>query len=235
MSVSQPNILENPSANPSSGPQGLRQLTVWDLPTRIFHWSFAFMVVFAFATHEAEGAFLWLHVYSGTLLIGFVAFRLVYGVIGSRYALFADFVRNPTEVAQYSAQLFSFRAPYVAGHNPLGGWMVVVMLAVVALTSLTGMTISEDGYVGPLAHLAVGEMDDLHEGLGGFVMALAVAHVVGVLAHLVLSRENLPRAMITGIKLAPAGTVYQSIRPLNAVRPIIALGVGIATLWLFLA
>ncbi|MCK5445670.1 MAG: cytochrome b/b6 domain-containing protein [Rhodospirillaceae bacterium] len=221
-----PSIVQNPNAP--------RRLTVWDLPTRIFHWSFAFMVIFAFATHEADGAFLWLHVYSGTLLIGFVAFRLVWGVIGSRYVLFADFVRNPTEVAEYAARLFTFRAPYVAGHNPLGGWMVIVMLGVVALTSLTGMTITEDGYVGPLAHLAFGEMDDLHEGLGGFIMVLAAAHVVGVLAHLVLTRENLPRAMITGIKHAPAGTVFESIRPLTVVRPIIAVGAGIAALWLFL-
>ncbi len=221
-----PSIVQNPNAP--------RRLTVWDLPTRIFHWSFAFMVIFAFATHEADGAFLWLHVYSGTLLIGFVAFRLVWGVIGSRYVLFADFVRNPTEVAEYAARLFTFRAPYVAGHNPLGGWMVIVMLGVVALTSLTGMTITEDGYVGPLAHLAFGEMDDLHEGLGGFIMVLAAAHVVGVLAHLVLTRENLPRAMITGIKHAPAGTAFESIRPLTVVRPIIAVGAGIAALWLFL-
>lgn len=221
-----PSIVQNPNAP--------RRLTVWDLPTRIFHWSFAFMVIFAFATHEADGAFLWLHVYSGTLLIGFVAFRLVWGVIGSRYVLFADFVRNPTEVAEYAARLFTFRAPYVAGHNPLGGWMVIVMLGVVALTSLTGMTITEDGYVGPLAHLAFGEMDDLHEGLGGFIMVLAAAHVVGVLAHLVLTRENLPRAMITGIKQAPAGTAFESIRPLTVVRPIIAVGAGIAALWLFL-
>jgi cytochrome b len=209
-----------------------RTITVWDLATRIFHWSFAAVVVIAFATQEAEGSVLWIHATTGTALIGFVVFRLVWGIIGSRYVLFADFVRGPAEVKQYTTRLFSFRAPYVAGHNPLGGWMVLALLAVVTLASLSGMTLSEDGYVGPLAHL--GSVGHLHEALGSFVMVLVGAHVVGVLAHLVLSRENLVRARVSGVKHPPAGAIADSIRSVGVVRPIIAALLGVAAIWLFL-
>lgn len=221
---------------PSERPQGGTQeqssksgtVKVWDFPTRAFHWSFAVMVVLAFVSSEADGAAFWIHVYSGTMLLGFVAFRAVWGVIGSRYAQFGDFVHGPGVVGDYATKLMTFRPPHSTGHNPLGGWMVIALLAIVTLATLTGMMSREDGYVGPLSHIGGGMFGEAHEGLGSFVMVLVGVHVLGVVAHGVVSRENLVRAMITGEKHVPAGAKAASIKPVGFVRPIIALVIAMA-------
>ena len=211
-----------------------RTVTVWDFPTRIFHWSFAVAVTIAFVSSEADGAAFWIHVYSGTLLLGFVVFRAIWGVIGSRYAQFGDFVHGPEKVTEYTKELMAFRPPYSVGHNPLGGWMVMALLGVVLAAVLTGMMTSEDGYVGPLAHIAGGIFGEVHEGVGSFVMVLVGGHVLGVVVHGLISRENLPRAMVTGLKHVPAGIKAIGIKPVGMVRPIIALVIAMAVVLYFM-
>lgn len=211
-----------------------RTVKVWDFPTRAFHWTFAVVVLVAFVSSEADGAAFWIHVYSGTLLIGFIAFRAVWGVIGSRYAQFGDFVHGPSVVGDYTKKLMAFRPPYSVGHNPLGGWMVMAMLAVVLLAVLTGMMSREDGYVGPLSHIGGGAFGEAHEGLGSFIMVLVGVHVLGVVLHGLVSRENLPRAMITGLKHVPQGIKAQAIKPVGLVRPIVALAIGMAVVVYFM-
>jgi len=211
-----------------------RVVKVWDFPTRIFHWALVFVVALAWVSSEADGGAFWIHVYSGTLLIGFVAFRAVWGMIGSRHAQFGDFVHGPQEVADYGARLMSFRPPYSLGHNPLGGWMVIALIAVILLSVLTGLMSSEDGYVGPLAHIGGGFLGEAHEGFANFLLVLIFAHVVGVFAHGIISRENLPRAMITGDKHVPAGEPGEDIKPVGMVRPLIALAIAMAVVLYFM-
>lgn len=211
-----------------------RTVTVWDFPTRIFHWAFAVAVVIAFVSSEADGAAFWIHVYSGTILIGFVVFRAIWGVIGSRYAQFGDFVHGPQAVSDYTQRLITFRPPHSVGHNPLGGWMVMALLAVVLFAVLTGMMSREDGYVGPLSHIGGGAFGEVHEGLGSFVMVLVGAHVLGVVVHGLISRENLVRSMITGFKQVPAGVKAVSIKPVGMVRPLIALAMAMAVVLYFM-
>ena len=210
-----------------------REVRVWDMPTRVFHWALVLMVAIAWISAEADGSAFVIHVYSGTMIVGFVVFRLVWGIIGSRHALFADFVFSWKTVKDYGVRLISFRPPHSVGHNPLGGWMVVALLAVLMLAVLTGMMSSEDGYRGPLSHLAFGGMDDIHEGLANFLGLLIFVHIIGVFAHGVVTRENLPRAMITGIKKLPASIAASDIRAVGVIRPIIAVLIGFAAVWLF--
>jgi len=226
-----PTITKAPNAEAGSK---ARTVTVWDFPTRIFHWTFAVAVVIAFASSEADGAAFWIHVYSGTLLLGFIVFRAIWGVIGSRYAQFGDFVHGPATVSDYATRLMTFRPPYSVGHNPLGGWMVMALLGVVLLAVLSGMMTSEDGYVGPLAHIGGGVFGEAHEGLGSFVMVLVGAHVLGVVVHGLISRENLVRTMITGFKHVPAGVKAISIKPVGIVRPVIALAMAMAVVLYFM-
>lgn len=206
---------------------------VWDFQTRIFHWSFAALVILAFVTSEGD-AVLSLHIFLGTVLVGFIVFRVLWGVIGSRHAQFGDFVHGPATVSDYAKRLLAFRPPYSVGHNPLGGWMVLALLGVVLVASLTGMMVVEDGYVGPLSGFAGGIFGHLHEGLGSFVMVLVGVHVAGVLAHMVISRENLIRSMFTGLKHPPQGEPVQNIRPVGFVRPLIALAFAMVTVVYFL-
>ena len=223
----------NKASNSDSDHQA-RTVSVWDLPTRVFHWSFAAAVLIAYVSSEADGGAFWIHVYSGTALIGFVVFRAIWGVIGSRYAQFGDFVQGPATVSEYSKRLMAFRPPYSVGHNPLGGWMVMALLAIVLLAVLTGLMTREDGYVGPLSHIAGGLFGEAHEGFGSFVMVLVGAHVLGVVGHGLISRENLVRSMITGIKTLPAGVEAVGIRPVGVVRPVIALAIAMAVVLYFM-
>ncbi|HEY9080375.1 cytochrome b/b6 domain-containing protein [Magnetovibrio sp.] len=211
-----------------------RTVKVWDIPTRIFHWSLVFVVAVAWVSSEADGGAFWIHVYAGTLLLGFVAFRAVWGMIGSRHAQFGDFVHGPEEVTSYTTRLMAFRPPYSLGHNPLGGWMIVAMIAVILLAVLTGMMSSEDGYVGPLAHIGGGLLGEAHEGFANFLLILIFVHVVGVFAHGALTRENLPRAMITGDKHVPSGVPGEDIKPVGMVRPLIALAIAVVVVLYFM-
>lgn len=226
-----------PEVSTRSNPVGddqVRQVSVWDFPTRIFHWSFAAIVIIAYVSSEADDGAFWIHIYSGTLLIGFVVFRMIWGIIGSRHALFSDFVRGPATVSEYGRRLLSFRPAHSVGHNPLGGWMVVALLTVVLLASLTGLMTREDDYVGPLSHIAGGLFGEAHEGLGSFVLVLVGVHVLGVIAHGLISRENLVRAMITGLKTVPAGVKAVSVDPVGIVRPVIALAIAVAIVLYFM-
>lgn len=228
------NKISSPASGSSPGLEHqARTISVWDFPTRVFHWSFAAVVIIAFASSEADGGAFWIHVYSGTLLLGFIVFRAIWGVIGSRYAQFGDFVHGPATVSDYTQRLMTFRPPRSVGHNPLGGWMVMALLGVVLLAVLTGMMSREDGYVGPLSHIGGGLFGEAHEGLGSFVMVLVGAHVLGVVAHGLISRENLVRAMITGFKTVPAGEKALSIKPVGIVRPVIALAMAMAVVLYF--
>ncbi len=206
-----------------------RTLKVWDLPTRIFHWALALVVAVAWLTGEGDGFLFLVHRTLGVVLLGFIAFRLVWGVIGSRYALFNDFVYGFAVVKDYTRRLLCLRPPYSIGHNPLGGWMVIALMTSIVLASLSGLALQEDGYSGPLSTLFGhgGLADDVHGAFANLVIVLALAHVGGVLAHGIVSRENLPRAMITGEKAVPRDEGGEDIRPVGFVRPLTALAIGV--------
>ncbi|MBL4692195.1 MAG: cytochrome b/b6 domain-containing protein [Magnetovibrio sp.] len=214
--------------------QGGQTVRVWDFPTRAFHWSLALVVAVVWASSEARGSAFWVHVYAGTSLLGFVAFRAVWGVIGSRYALFGNFVHGPQVVSQYTKDLVAFSPPHSTGHNPLGGWMVLALLGFITLAVLSGLSTHSSGYVGPLAHIWGGIFGKAHEGFANLLLFLIFGHVAGVFVHGFISRENLPRAMLTGDKQIPQGVAAQGIKGVGFVRPIIALAVGLVVVWYFL-
>jgi len=222
------------SNSQTTQPSGPRAVKVWDFPTRVFHWGLAFVVMIAWISSEADGSAFWIHVYAGTLLIGFVAFRAVWGVIGSRYALFGDFVHSPKVVSDYSQLLIALRPPHSTGHNPLGGWMVMALLGCILFAVFSGMMIREDGYVGPLSHIGGGLFGETHEGFANLLIFLIFGHVVGVFVHGFITRENLPRAMITGDKEIPQDVPAEPIKPVGYVRPALALAIAMAVVWYFM-
>lgn len=211
-----------------------RTIKVWDLPTRVFHWSLAALIVIAFISAEAGASVFWIHIYAGTAVLGLVAFRLVWGVMGSRYARFDDFVHGPETVGAYAKKLLQFRPPHHVGHNPLGGWMVVALIGTVMIIALSGLATSEDGYVGPLAFAGGGWIGEAHEALGHVWIPLVALHVLGVVVHGLISRENLVRAMVTGMKHVSGDADDQSVRPIGFVRPLLAIVIGMAVFGYFL-
>jgi len=226
---------DKPSLNGQAASGGGHQtVKVWDFPTRIFHWALVFMVLVVWISSEADGNAFMIHIYSGTLLIGFVAFRTIWGVIGSRYARFGDFVHGLDVVKDYTKRFIAFRPPHSTGHNPLGGWMVIALLVVLLLSVLTGLMSSEDGYVGPLAHIAGGIFGETHEGFANVLLFLIIGHIVGVFVHGFITRENLPRAMITGNKEIDADVKAESIRSTGIIRPTFAVALAGAVVYYFI-
>ncbi len=211
-----------------------RPVKVWDTPTRVFHWGLVVLIAVAWISAEAGQNVFWIHVYSGSAVLGLIAFRLVWGVMGSRYARFDNFVHGPEKVMAYTKKLLTFRPPYHVGHNPLGGWMVVALISAIMVIGLTGLMTTEDGFVGPLAHIGGGWLGEGHEAIGNVLIPLIIAHVAGVLIHGVISHENLPRAMVSGTKNVPADVEAEDIKPIGVWRPVLAVGTGVAVAAYFL-
>jgi len=172
------------------------RILVWDIPTRLFHWLLAGSFVGAFLTAESE-YFRDLHVLFGYTLLGLIGFRLLWGIVGTRYARFTSFALRPTQLTAYLKSLFRRPPQHYIGHNPAGSWVIVGLLVLGLLSGLTGYaTYNELG----------GEwLEELHEGTANAMLALVGVHVLGVLVSSLLHHENLVRAMITGYKLGEPG------------------------------
>ncbi|MBN3560813.1 cytochrome b/b6 domain-containing protein [Aliamphritea spongicola] len=181
------------------------QIKVWDPLVRIFHWS---LVVLFFTAYISEDDLQTVHFYAGYGVAFLITFRLLWGLIGSRYARFSNFVTSYAELKAYLKSLLSLRVKHYTGHNPAGGWMVVLLLVTLTLLSVSGLLLAAAEGEGPLAswyvagHWLMSEsvMEPLHEFAANFMISLIVIHIAGVLFSSVLHKENLIRAMITGNK-----------------------------------
>jgi cytochrome b len=164
---------------------------VWDLPTRTFHWLLALSFAGAYVSAESE-RLRDLHMLLGYGAFGLVGFRLLWGVVGTRYARFTAFPLSPAAVAGYLKSLAKLSPRHYFGHNPAGSWAIVGMLLLVVALGATGWAQAVE--VGPEW------LEDLHEGLANAMLALVLMHVAAVLLSSALHRENLVRAMLTGYK-----------------------------------
>ena len=171
------------------------EVLVWDVPVRVFHWLLVFSVAGAWLSAESE-RWRWWHETLGYTTLGLMAFRLVWGWVGTRHARFADFVRSPAVVWAYVLKMVRLRAPRHVGHNPLGAWAVLVLIALTSLTGVSGWLIANGD--------APGWLEEAHELAANALMATIAVHVLGVLFSGWLHRENLVRAMLTGRKRATA-------------------------------
>ena len=112
------------------------EIKVWDPLLRIFHWSLVLCFTIAFLT---EDDVMWLHEYAGYGVLGLVGFRVVWGIIGPRYARFSDFVYSPATIKQFFLATLKHSAPRYVGHNPAGGLMALILLVMLALTAWSGI------------------------------------------------------------------------------------------------
>ena len=183
----------------------MNKIYVWDLPTRLFHWSLVALLAFQWLSGEFEDELLEYHLLGGYAILALVAFRLLWGFVGSQHARFGNFLRGVEPTLEYARALRANAAPRYLGHNPLGGWMIVALLATLALQGFTGLFASDDVMTsGPLRHLVseqLGEiLTEFHEGSFNVLMTLVVVHVVSILAHRLFKGEDLVRPMLTGYK-----------------------------------
>lgn len=194
------------------------KIRVWDAPVRVFHWLMALCFAGAYITSESETWRL-LHVTLGYTLGGLVAFRLVWGVVGTRYARFGSFVRGPSAVKRYLQSILAKQPEHHLGHNPAGAVAVLLLLGMGAGLVASGYAVYED--------LGAGWLEEVHELLGNGMLVVVIGHLVGVVSASWQHRENLVRAMVTGYK---AGQPEQGIRRTWTVIAV-AMLLAVAAFW----
>jgi cytochrome b len=198
--------------------ESTRRILVWDLPTRVFHWALALTFAGAFVTADSE-RYRDIHVTLGYALLGLILFRVLWGLIGSRYARFSSFPLRPSAVKSYLTSLFSEKPEHHVGHNPAGSYAVLALLVFAAASSVTG-------------YLTYNELtgDDLHEVIANLMLALVAIHVVAVVGSSLLHKENLIGAMVTGFKQGQAEDGIPAGRWALGTALVAALVAGFATL-----
>ena len=180
----------------SASPAERRASTlVWDLPTRVFHWLLATSFAVAWLSAESERWQL-VHVTAGYTVAGLVAFRLAWGLVGTRHARFRAFVRGPRAVWAYLVSLLRGRPEHHAGHNPAGALAIVALLALAALTAGTGWA--------SYADIGRHWLEEVHEALASTMLAVVLVHVAAVVGSSRLHRTKLVAAMVHGRKPVPA-------------------------------
>ncbi|MGH8254553.1 MAG: cytochrome b/b6 domain-containing protein [Steroidobacteraceae bacterium] len=209
-------------------------LQVWDLPVRLFHWSVVVLVTLSWVA--VENGYMKVHLWSGLVLLTLLLFRLTWGFIGSTTARFADFARAPRHAVAYLRSLGRGEHPKHLGHNPAGGWMVVLLLAALLTQAVTGL-FANDGvrFNGPLATLVSSGLSDrltrLHGLVFNVILLLVWMHIVAVLYYRCVRGENLIAAMITGKRargeMAPHGQL-QFVRHRWA---LLSLAIAAALVW----
>jgi len=191
-------------------------ILVWDAPVRVFHWLMVLCFAGAFITSESERWQL-VHISLGYTMAGLIAFRVLWGLVGTRYARFAQFVRGPQAVLRYVGALHSKTPPHHVGHNPAGALAIVLLLLAGTVLTLSGWAHYNE-YGGNW-------VEEVHEVLGNGMLLLIGVHIAGVVVSSRLHRENLVRAMFTGSKAgAPSEGIGHSFAWLAAVLVALVLG-----------
>lgn len=188
----------------TTGNTSSAMVKAWDPLIRVFHWSLVFFFLLAFVT---EDDWMNLHVQAGYAVSLLLGFRLLWGLVGTRNARFASFVKSPAVVVKYLKGMLSFKVTHYLGHNPVAAVMVVALLTSITLVAFSGLVLIAAEGQGPLAGTLFASWDgevikELHEFFANFTLLLVFAHVAGVVFSSIVEGENLARAMITGRKKA---------------------------------
>jgi cytochrome b len=205
-----------------------KKIQVWDLPVRFFHWTLVILMVVSYFTGKAGKDWMTLHFWSGYGILTLLIFRIVWGFVGSTTARFSNFVKGPSAGIHHLREMFlpahvSVGGPREAGHNPVGGAMVVVLIVAVLAQAAAGLfsVDTDTGMVnGPLynkvASATAEQITAFHKFWVNVLIVLAGLHILAAIVYLVWKRQNLIGAMFTGTK--PARHVHAP----DALPPVLA-------------
>lgn len=192
-----------------------KPVKVWDAPVRVFHWVLVLLFAFMFFTGKMKGNWMDWHMPAGYTILALVIFRVMWGFVGSTYARFGSFLAGPGRCIAFARRLLSGGPAHTPGHNPLGGWMVLVLLLALFTQAVTGMLGNDDISVeGPLAKFVSKAVSDrmttIHYWNTYVLLSLVAMHVLAVLFHLLVKKENLIGAMFSGRKLLPEDAAQEA-------------------------
>lgn len=179
-------------------------IKVWDIPTRLFHWTLVIIFVFLIISGESDDLMEY-HFYAGYLLAGLILFRVIWGFLGTRYARFTSFQLHPVKVLSYTKGLLKSEHNSHYGHTPAGSAMVILMLLLLSTQLLTGMMSTDDIiWNGPLysyvSDNVAGLAGEIHELIQGLLQVIVGIHVLAIILYKVKFKEALVPAMIHGKK-----------------------------------
>jgi cytochrome b len=216
-----------------SEPGARTRTRIWDLPTRLFHWLLAALVVFSFTTGKLGGDWLTWHFRSGYAIASLLLFRLLWGFAGSRYARFASFLLSPSLIWRRVRSTASDALPATAGHSAIGTLAVYALLIVLAVQVSTGVFSNDGSFIeGPWAKFVSSAISDrlsrVHYYNHWLIAGLVGLHVAAIAFYLLARKEDLLTPMLTGDKLgieAPAADDGVALRIRAAVLAALASGV----------
>lgn len=206
------------------------RIRVWDLPTRIFHWLLVVLVVAAYVTGQMGGSMIEWHGRAGVAITGLLAFRIVWGIVGSTYARFVDFIPTPARLGVY------LRGEWTRpGHNPLGALSVFALLGILLFQAVSGLFSNDDiAFSGPLRQLVSADttnwLSGLHRQNYWIIIAFVALHVSAVAFYGLVKKDNLVKPMITGVK-EDADQAHEPARGGGLVAFIVALAIMAGVLY----
>lgn len=208
-----------------------KRIRVWDLPTRVFHWVLVVAVVAAVVTGQLGGNLMDWHGRIGLGIVGLLAFRIAWGVGGSTYARFRQFLPTPASVKAYLAGRW-----YGPGHNPLGALSVFGLLALLTAQVTTGLFANDDiTFNGPLFDLVAkatsNRLTGIHEVLANVLIALVALHVGAIAFYARVRKDNLVRPMLTGWKEVGAQGAAEHARGGGLVAFVVAVAIAAAAVY----
>jgi cytochrome b len=202
---------------------------VWDAPTRLFHWAIVVLVGTAWLTERFN--FMRLHTLNGYTVLVLLLFRIAWGVVGSDTARFARFLKNPLAALHHLSGLHRREPDTEIGHNAAGGWMVLVMLLLLAVQVGTGLCANDDANTeGPLVKYVGKERSDwlshIHSVNFTLIQIAVALHIAAIATYAVMKRHDLVRPMITGRKLLPGGMPAPAMASPKLALVLIAIAAG---------
>jgi len=211
---------------------------VWDLPTRLFHWTLVILITLQYLSGEFGLMPMEWHYWLGYATLALIVFRVLWGFAGSETSRFAAFVRGPAEVVRYARASLNGRAEVVVGHNPVGGWSVVLMLTSIAVQSVSGLFSSDDlvesgPFAAQVSDATVKWMTRIHSINRYVLLLLIVLHVTAVLLHWAMRRENLVAPMLHGRGQSAGADPIRVVSVWRALALLIlsAVAIGMLIVW----
>lgn len=197
----------------------MKMVRIWDASTRLFHWGLATSIAVSIYSGFQDKFDIWadVHLWSGYVVLGLVAWRILWGLVGSETNLFVKMLRAPAAVLQYLKEPKTQKPYNWVGHNPLGGYAVVFTLLLILSQAALGLFASDDMFFsGPLSlyrDILPFSPTGLHETLGYLVMGFAALHIVTIIAYRLFKKVNLVGAMITGKRQMDDSVPDTKMRP----------------------
>ncbi len=201
-------------------------MRVWDLPVRLIHWIITLSMAGSYFSYLF--GYVQLHIWLGETTLGLLLYRLIWGFVGSETARFRKFLRSPLVGLRHLAAWRTVEVDNEIGHNAAGGWMVLILLGVIALQVGTGLFVhNRSGLGGPLAHLVAPATwhtaRQLHGLFWNVLLGAVILHILTVASYYFLKKQNLVRPMITGKKRLPAAA--RAPRMASTARMLLVLAV----------